>query len=51
MTNGRPDLAVETLVLGREWGHLFKQYDHKKAKENLRVVGFSKRSTTRMPSR
>jgi hypothetical protein len=34
----RPDLAVETLVLSEEWGHLFKPWDRRQAQENLRLA-------------
>jgi hypothetical protein len=34
----RPDLAVETLVLSEKWSHLFKPWDRKHAKENLRLA-------------
>jgi hypothetical protein len=34
----REDLAVETLVLSGKWDHLFKPWDRKQAKENLRYA-------------
>jgi hypothetical protein len=39
---GRPGLAVETLVLSEEWGHLFKPWDRKQAQENLRLANARK---------
>ncbi len=35
---GREDLAVETLVLTDKWQHLFKPWDHEKARQNLRLA-------------
>lgn len=34
----RDDLAVETLVLSGKWDHLFKPWDRKQARENLRYA-------------
>jgi hypothetical protein len=34
----RPDLAVETLVLGEKWSHLFKPWDRRQAQENMRLA-------------
>jgi hypothetical protein len=39
---GRQDLAVEELVLGERWGHLFKPWDCKQAQENLRIANAAK---------
>jgi hypothetical protein len=35
---GRIDLAIEHLVLSPKWSHLFKSWDQKKARENLRYA-------------
>ena len=35
---GRENLSVEYLVLLPEWRHLFKPWDHEKARQNLRLA-------------
>jgi hypothetical protein len=35
---GREDLSVENVILSHDWEHLFKAWDHEKARQNLRLA-------------
>lgn len=43
----RPDLAVETIVLSEKWSHLFKPWDQRQARENLRLANALRRARAR----